>query len=236
MSKNTKTGANTPKKNATDTPRTDAIKLAAKAARQLEQDKLIEINRKREEIAAFLARRTAKTEVYKVAAETKKNASTRKLGKEDYILLAIYNAGYNGIRFSELVKIGKNRIEPVTAMATWKNEDGKEMSAAVAEVTVSHNWNVKDAEAQRGELKLRDPEALDTETSKTTRKSIGDVYFTSDDTGLIVEGSVRKNNNLITLVIGQEDVKKFLLHQGAKPEQLTFGNELAATEAADTES
>jgi len=195
----------------------NAEKLAQKKAQEI---KLAKMNAEKAKIAKFLEERAVKAEAIKVTkAERKSRARTgdRKLGKENYLLLAIYNAGDEGITFEQLVKMGLERVDPESGKTEWISPTtDKTVYSAVSEITTNHNWNVQETTTQRGELKLREPSALDANTKK---ESIGEVYFTSEDTGKVSKESVRKNNNRITLVIGHEIVKAYLLAHGAKEEQ-----------------
>lgn len=188
----------------------------AKIDKLAKQAKLDKDNEARIRIAAFLATRTAKAEVFvevKAKRKTNKRSTVKKLGKEGFILLQIYLAGDAGITYEQLVACGANRIDPVTGLDKWESPTSQEhVYSAVSEITINHNWNKKETTEQRGELKLRDPQKVD---KKTTRKSIGEVYFTSDDTGNCSKNSGRKTNNLITLVIGHDEVKAFLVGRGA---------------------
>lgn len=192
-----------------------------KLAKQAKQDKLDKDNATRAKLAEFLAARTAKAEVFveaKANRKTLKRSTVKKLGKEGFILLQIYLAGDAGITYEQLVACGANRIDPITGLDKWESPTSQEhVYSAVSEITINHNWNKKETTEQRGELKLREPKRVD---PKTTRKSIGEVYFTSDDTGVCAKDSGRKTNNLITLVIGQDDVKAYLVAHGATEQDL----------------
>jgi hypothetical protein len=170
-------------------------------------------------LEVFKAKQLAKAEAIKIAKEERKNNTStgeRMLGKENFILLQIFNASVatedgivNGILASELVNIGALRLHPKTGEID-----------EVSSITINHNWNVKeptmdDLCAQRGELKLRAPMLLPTNKGKK-KEAIGEIYFSSEDSGLKAENFDRKNNNLIKLEFGHEILKAYLLTRGAE--------------------
>lgn len=199
-------------------------KAEQKAIAKIAKDKLDALNVERANIAEFLEKRKLQAETIETDKATRKakrrTSGVKKLGKENFILLQIYNASEQGITFEKLVSLGSSRVDPITGESKWKSPTTqKHVTSAVSEITINHNWNVNETTTQRGELKLRDPQKLD---KASTRKSIGDVYFTSVNTGEVASTNVHKNNNLITLVIGQEAVKTHLLSNGATLESFNL--------------
>lgn len=190
-----------------------------KADKQAAKDKLAALNLEKANIAEFLEKRKLQAETIetvKAERKTRKRTGEKKLGKENFILLQIYNASEQGITFEELVSRGASRLDPITGESKWESPTNqKHVTSAVSEITINHNWNVKETTTQRGELKLRCPKELD---KNSTKESIGEVYFTSEDTGEIGDSNVHKNNNLITLVIGGANVRTYLEKCGAKVE------------------
>lgn len=195
------------------------FEITRKAKAEKAKNKANEINKANNGMEAFLEKRKLQIEtIAKVKAENKTRARSgiRKLGKENYLLLAIYNANTIGVTYEELVAHGAERVDPESGLKEWESATtGKMVEAAVSEITVNHNWNVEGAAVQRGELKLRDPQALTKKVLKT--EPIGEIYFeieTENET--VSKTNPHKNNNRITLCYGQEILKAYLLKQGAK--------------------
>jgi len=180
-----------------------------------------QINKANQGMADFLAKRAAQTETIETEkAERKSRARVRsnKLGKENFILLCILNAGDKGITFEQLVSAGANRVDPISGLKEWDSPTTNEkVYAEVSEITINHNWNVASTAIQRGELKLRDPQALP-EYKDSKRKAVGDVYFEVVDTKSVSKTNKRKNNNRITLMFGADILKEYLVTKGAKVE------------------
>ena len=188
------------------------------------ENKAAQINKANNGMEEFLAKRKLQTETIEVERAERKvraRSGVKKLGKENFILLQILNAGAEGITFEQLVKVGAERVDPTTGLTEWESPTTNEpVFSNVSEITINHNWNVQSTAVQRGELKLRDPQALP-EYKNSKRAIVGDIYFEVVDTKKISDSNKRKNNNNITLMFGAEILKDYLIAKGAKEEDFS---------------
>jgi len=161
-----------------------------------------EINNENSKMAEFLKKRQEAAENLKVEKETRKatrKSRERKLGKEDTVVMDIFNAGNEGILFEELLTLNAERGEK-----------------KASEITINHNWNREEV-LQRGEEKLRTPEVLNPDTKREGIEVYFDIEFNKDTR----KDGKKGNNNRITLMeFCKETLREYLISHGAKAEWL----------------
>lgn len=194
-------------------------------------------------LAEKLALRNAQIEkLSKLKVKKTVSRTERKLGKENSFVLAIYNAGADGLTFKQMLAENKKRENKTS------------------EITINHNWNTF-SYIQRGEMKLRAPWEVNTtyialkkkfdeiENSELTEiegktaemlaaemqeievsnpakcEAYFDVEFDFD-----VNNKNLKNNKITLFEESRESVKAYLLTVGAKNEMFETFEEVEIAE------
>ena len=132
----------------------------------------------------------------------------RTLNKFDFVLMQIYKAGLDGVTVSRLIKLGRG----------YKDRNDK--LSAINVKTIVKDWNTKNVVLQRGCLYLNDATQFDKD-SKRPKVSCAIMAMTKT---AHPDSEVAKhkytNDNVLTLISGQEEVKDYLLQRGATVEML----------------
>jgi hypothetical protein len=146
---------------------------------------------------------------HKLINKLTKRRASKHLSREQYLLLMIYNASLKGINVEQMYNKGVNYL------------DAKGKPSRISDGTIYARWNVKDKPfSQRGLMEITNPdkgEPVDCVIMATEFPSRPDSKFALK----------RKCNheNKLTLIRGQENLKDYLIKEGATNEMFNDNNE-----------
>lgn len=128
------------------------------------------------------------------------------LNKEQTLLLHIYNAGKNGIGVEKLFELGKSF------------RDSRDKLSPISDGMINARWNVKNKDYdQRGAVEINKPDNGEPVNCKIYSKT----FPARPDSKFALKRKCTFENK-ITLQRGHENLKQYLLNNGAKEEMFTY--------------